>query len=143
MTEQLLLAAAQEAGVEFVWETPVAGVEPRGDGVTVVTETGGRLEAEFVIGADGARSNVRTSLEIPLEGPRTENAFVIVDAAEDPDAPLPVERIFHYEHPAVGRSQRAVRAVRRALAGRPPVPPRRRRGCLQRRATAWRAGCRS
>ena len=54
-----------------------------------------------MIGADGARSNVRSSLEIPLEGPRTENAFVIVDTAEDPDDPLPVERIFHYEHPAV------------------------------------------
>ncbi len=35
MTEQLLLAAAIEAGVEFVWESPVAGVEARGDGVTV------------------------------------------------------------------------------------------------------------
>ena len=54
-----------------------------------------------MIGADGSRSNVRTSLGIPLEGPRTENAFVIVDTAEDPDDPLPVERIFHYEHPAV------------------------------------------
>jgi 3-(3-hydroxy-phenyl)propionate hydroxylase len=101
VTEQLLLEAAEESGVEFVWETPVTGVEPRGDGVTVVTESGRRLDAAFSIGADGARSNVRTSLEIPLEGPRTENAFVIVDTVEDPDDPLPVERIFHYEHPAV------------------------------------------
>lgn len=101
VTEQLLLAAAHEAGVEFMWENPVAGVESRDDGVTVVTESGSRLDADYAIGADGARSSVRTSLEIPLEGPRTENAFVIVDAAEDPDAPLPVERIFHYEHPAV------------------------------------------
>ena len=101
VTEQLLLAAAQEAGVEFVWESPVAGVEPAGDGVAVVTEAGGRLDAAYVIGADGARSNVRASLGIPLEGPRIENAFVIVDTAEDPDAPLPVERVFHYEHPAV------------------------------------------
>jgi 3-(3-hydroxy-phenyl)propionate hydroxylase len=101
VTEQLLLAAAHEAGVEFAWETPVAGVEPSARGVTVVTETGERHEAAFVVGADGARSNVRASLDIPLEGPRTENAFVIVDAAEDEDDPLPVERIFHYEHPAV------------------------------------------
>ena len=101
VTEQVLLAAAHEAGVEFIWEAPVAGVEPRADGVAVVTEAGERLEADYVIGADGARSNVRGSLEIPLEGPRTENAFVIVDTAEDPDDPLPVERIFHYEHPAV------------------------------------------
>jgi 3-(3-hydroxy-phenyl)propionate hydroxylase len=101
VTEQLLLAAAHAAGVEFVWESPVAGVEPCEDGVTVVTESGLRLDADFAIGADGARSSVRASLEIPLEGPRTQNAFVIVDAAEDPEAPLPPERIFHYEHPAV------------------------------------------
>ncbi len=102
VTEQLLLAAAHAAGVEFVWESPVAGVEAREGGVTVVTEDGSRLAADFAIGADGARSNVRASLEIPLEGPRTQNAFVIVDADEDPEAPLPTERIFHYEHPAVG-----------------------------------------
>ena len=101
-TEQLLLTAARDADVEFVWEQPVAGVEVRADGVTIETERGEELDAAFVIGADGARSNVRLSLGIPLEGPRTENAFVMVDTAEDPDAPLPVERIFHYEHPAVG-----------------------------------------
>jgi 3-(3-hydroxy-phenyl)propionate hydroxylase len=27
---------------------------------------------------------------------------VIVDVAEDPAAPLPLERVFHYEHPSVG-----------------------------------------
>ncbi len=102
VTEQLLLTAAHAAGVEFLWESPVAGVEAGEEGVTVVTEGGSRLDADFAIGADGARSNVRGSLEIPLEGPRTQNAFVIVDALEDPDAPLPAERIFHYEHPAVG-----------------------------------------
>jgi 3-(3-hydroxy-phenyl)propionate hydroxylase len=101
VTEQLLLAAALEAGVEFVWDSPVSGVETNGDGVAVLTGNGS-LEADFVIGADGARSDVRSSLGIPLEGPRTENAFVIVDLAENPDAPMPVERIFHYEHPAVG-----------------------------------------
>jgi 3-(3-hydroxy-phenyl)propionate hydroxylase len=101
VTEQLLLAAARDAGVEFAWESQVAGVEAHETGVTVVTESGSRLDADYAIGADGARSSVRTSLEIPLEGPRTENAFVIVDAAEDPGAPLPVERVFHYEHPAV------------------------------------------
>jgi 3-(3-hydroxy-phenyl)propionate hydroxylase len=100
VTEQLLLAAAEEAGVEFVWDSPVTGVEATGAGVTVSTEEG-TLESEYVVAADGARSSVRTSLDIPLEGPRTENAFVIVDTAEDPEHPLPVERVFHYEHPAV------------------------------------------
>jgi 3-(3-hydroxy-phenyl)propionate hydroxylase len=54
-----------------------------------------------VIGADGARSAVRESTGLRLEGPRTSNAFVIVDVAEDAADPLPLERVFHYEHPAV------------------------------------------
>ena len=69
ITEQVLYEAAVEAGVEFVWETPVAGVEPSNDGVVVVAEDGRRLDATYAIGADGARSSVRSSLEIPLEGP--------------------------------------------------------------------------
>ncbi len=102
VTEQLLLAAAIEAGVEFAWDSPVTGVEVAGDGVAVLTKAADRLEADFAIGADGARSDVRGSLGIPLDGPRTENAFVIVDASDNPEAPMPVERVFHYEHPAVG-----------------------------------------
>ena len=54
-----------------------------------------------MIGADGARSNVRGSLGIPLEGPRTENAFVIVDTAEDPDDPLPGRADLPLRAPAV------------------------------------------
>ena len=55
-----------------------------------------------MIGADGARSAVRESTGLSLEGPRTSDAYVIVDIAEDDVSPLPLERIFHYEHPNVG-----------------------------------------
>ena len=54
-----------------------------------------------MIGADGGRSAVRTSLGIALEGPRTEDAFVIVDVAEDPARPMLAERVYYYNHPAV------------------------------------------
>ena len=37
-----------------------------------------------------------------MEGGRSENTFIIVDVAELKDAPLPLERVFHYEYPAVG-----------------------------------------
>ena len=99
--EQLLYPACLAAGVSFVWDSPVTGVEASPAGVVVRVEGGTSIDASYVVGADGARSDVRGSLGIPLEGPRTENAFVIVDAAEDPADPLPVERVFHYEHPAV------------------------------------------
>ncbi len=102
VSEQLFLAACKQAGIEFVWSSPVTGVETSPAGAVVSTESGETVNADYVIAADGARSDVRESLGIPLEGPRAENAFVIVDTAEDPDDPLPLVRTFHYEHPAVG-----------------------------------------
>ena len=54
------------------------------------------------MGADGARSAVRQAIGVELEGNCSVNSYVIVDVAEDPSEPLPVERVFHYEHPAVG-----------------------------------------
>jgi 3-(3-hydroxy-phenyl)propionate hydroxylase len=100
-TEHLLLEACVAAGVEFVWSTPVTATRAADDGVQVEGEHGAIVRARYVIGADGARSAVRESAGLRLEGPRTSNAFVIVDVAEDPADPLPLERVFHYEHPAV------------------------------------------
>lgn len=102
VTEQVLHDACLDAGVEFVWEAPVVRATPSADRVHVETEAGSPIVARYVIGADGARSVVRESAGLKLEGPRTTNAFVIVDVAERPDDPLPLERVFHYEHPAVG-----------------------------------------
>jgi 3-(3-hydroxy-phenyl)propionate hydroxylase len=100
-TEKLLLRACLDAGIEFIWSTPVVGVRAGADHVTVETANDSSLTAKYVIGADGARSVVRETAGMQLEGPQTTNAFVIVDTAEDPDNPLPVERVFHYEHPGV------------------------------------------
>jgi 3-(3-hydroxy-phenyl)propionate hydroxylase len=102
VTERVLLEAAIDAGVEFIWSSPVIGVKADRQGVLIDTEQGAPITARYVIGADGARSAVRESAGLRLEGPRTSNAFVIVDTAEDPGDPLPLERSFHYEHPGVG-----------------------------------------
>ena len=58
--------------------------------------------ADYVVGADGARSAVRQAIGIELEGSRSPNSYVIVDVAEDAADPRPIERVFHYEHPAIG-----------------------------------------
>ena len=102
VTERVLLQAAIEAGAEFLWSAPVTRVTAQGRGVQIDTARDVSVSARYVIGADGARSVVRDSVGLRLEGPRTSNAFVIVDTAEDPANPLPVERIFHYEHPEIG-----------------------------------------
>jgi 3-(3-hydroxy-phenyl)propionate hydroxylase len=102
VTERILLAACIEAGVDFIWDAPVTRVLPGAAGVQIQSESVEPLQARYVIGADGSRSNVRKSCGLALEGPRTNNAYVIVDVLEDPEEPLPIERTFHYEHPAVG-----------------------------------------
>ena len=101
VTEQVLLEACKEAGVEFIWDTPVRGARADQKGVSVETANGETMRSRYLIAADGSRSAVRESSGLRLEGPQTTNAFVIVDVAEDTDNPLPVERVFHYEDPAV------------------------------------------
>lgn len=100
--ERFLYQACVDAGVEFVWDTPVKDVETDDYGVTLTTESGTAWTADYIIGADGARSSVRKSVGIEMEGPRSNNSFLVVDVEEDPDDPLPLERVFHYQHPAVG-----------------------------------------
>jgi 3-(3-hydroxy-phenyl)propionate hydroxylase len=102
VTEAVLLQACMDAGVEFVWNAEAVIVKAGARDVVINFNDGQRISARYVIGADGARSVVRESAGLRLEGPRTSNAYVIVDVAEDPAAPLPLERVFHYEHPQVG-----------------------------------------
>jgi 3-(3-hydroxy-phenyl)propionate hydroxylase len=102
VTEQVLYQACLQAGVTFVWNTPVTETSANRDIVSLVTSAGTSFSARYVIAADGSRSAVRESAGLKLEGPHTTNAFVIVDTTEEPSNPLPVERVFHYEHPGAG-----------------------------------------
>src|SRR6266498_1599659 len=102
-TERLLQDACKAAGVEFLWDAAVTGVAVTPDGVELTTAPGDRLQAPYVIGADGARSAVRREIGVTMEGSRSRNSFVIVDVEECADDPLPLERRFYYGHPAVGR----------------------------------------
>jgi 3-(3-hydroxy-phenyl)propionate hydroxylase len=101
LTEQILYRTCVEAGVDFLWSTPISSATADAEIVKIQTANGRSLTSRYVIAADGARSAVRQSAGLKLEGPQTSNAYVIVDSAEDPSNPLPVERVFHYEHPAV------------------------------------------
>jgi 3-(3-hydroxy-phenyl)propionate hydroxylase len=101
VTEKVLYQACLRAGIDFVWNTPVTQASVDDKRVTLTTSAGTIFNAQYVIASDGSRSAVRESAGLKLEGPHTTNAFVIVDAAEDSSNPLPIERIFHYEHPGV------------------------------------------
>lgn len=71
-TEQLLLAAVEESGLcDVRFGTEVVGLEPGPQRVRVVTRVSGAvhdLDAQFVVGCDGAGSFVRQSLGLPFEG---------------------------------------------------------------------------
>lgn len=101
--ERFLLDACHAVGITFAWNAPVTGVETTPNGVTVTTTPGQTWTVDYLIGADGSRSAVRRALGVSMEGSRSRNSYVVVDVAEDPEDPLELERVFHYEHPAVDR----------------------------------------
>ncbi|MGW1625287.1 FAD-dependent monooxygenase [Streptomyces sp. NPDC002172] len=101
-TERFLREACAAAGVESVWNARVIGVRTTATGAALSCADGRELTCGYVIAADGARSAVRAGLGIPMEGTHGEGFHVVVDVADRPDAELPLERVFHYEHPGVG-----------------------------------------
>ena len=100
--ERGLIEACTAAGVELIWNARAQAIATDSDVVEVTTAAGGVWLADWVVGADGARSAVRRAIGVAMQGSRSENAYVIVDVDDDPLEQRPVERVFHYEHPAAG-----------------------------------------
>ena len=100
--EKHMYEACMKAGVEFLWNAAVEKLGVTDSGVELTTTSGETFAAQYVIGCDGARSVVREQAGLKFEGPRTADTFIVVDAKEDEENPLPLERIFHYQHPAMG-----------------------------------------
>ncbi|EFL34392.1 conserved hypothetical protein [Streptomyces viridochromogenes DSM 40736] len=101
-TERFLRAACERAGVECVWGARVTGVRTTRTEVRLTGEDGRVWTGAYAVAADGARSAVRRELGIELEGTHGEGFHVVVDVADVPGAELPLERVFHYEHPGAG-----------------------------------------
>lgn len=101
-TEGFLLDACRESDVTIHWDSPVTTVETNPNGVRLETEDGEEYSAAYVIGADGAGSDVRDDIGAEFAGSQSENSFIIADVEEDPDDPRPNERVFHYDNPAIG-----------------------------------------
>jgi 3-(3-hydroxy-phenyl)propionate hydroxylase len=97
----------EEILIERIRETPavslrfgnrVTAVAPRDDGVglEVTTATGPyRLEADYVVACDGARSPTRATLGLDFEGELFEERFLIADIEMEAD--FPPERRFWFE----------------------------------------------
>jgi 3-(3-hydroxy-phenyl)propionate hydroxylase len=98
--EQYLIERALElpALIELRWKNRACQIENSATGVTLGIETPDgsyRLEADWLIAADGARSTIRSLLGHPFEGHTFEEKFLIVDVRLDAD--YPADRRFWFQ----------------------------------------------
>lgn len=82
-TEQLLLEALADAGVQVEWSTTLTGLAQRDDVVQADLRSpdgrSTRVHAAWLIGADGARSTVRAELDVPFTGETYPQRFFLAD----------------------------------------------------------------
>ncbi|HEY8357103.1 MAG TPA: FAD-dependent monooxygenase [Ramlibacter sp.] len=86
---EIAVRKLQEAGVQVRWNIRVTGVTQDAEGVTVRAETpqGPQdFQASWVIASDGARSAVRTSLDVDFPGTTWPQRFVATNIRVDLEA---------------------------------------------------------
>jgi 3-(3-hydroxy-phenyl)propionate hydroxylase len=91
-------AVAASDLIDMRWQSELSAIEPHNDGVSVrISSPAGdyRLDADYVLAADGARSPVRSMLGLRLKGDNYEGRYVIADIRMDHD--FPTERRAFFE----------------------------------------------
>src|SRR5438046_2705003 len=76
--------------IDMRWQSEFASIECRNDGVSLsISSPAGdyRLDANYVLAADGARSPIRSQLGLRLKGDNYEGRYVIADIRMDHDFP--------------------------------------------------------
>ena len=98
--EEDLVARAQALGVDLRWKHKVVSVEPRPHGALLRIETPDGafdIEADWLVVADGARSPIRRSLGLDIDGRVFMDRFLIADVVMKAD--YPAERWFWFDPP--------------------------------------------
>jgi 3-(3-hydroxy-phenyl)propionate hydroxylase len=98
--EEVLVRRATELGVDLRWRYKVVDVVPQGDGARLKVETPDGtfdIHADWLIVADGARSNVRRQLGLDIDGQVFRDRFLIADVIMKAD--YPAERWFWFDPP--------------------------------------------
>jgi 3-(3-hydroxy-phenyl)propionate hydroxylase len=86
--------------IDLRWKNRATALEQSHDGVTVTLDTPDgcyKVEAQFVLACDGAKSAVRQMLDLDFEGRVFEERFLICDIEMQAD--FPSERWFWFEPP--------------------------------------------
>jgi 3-(3-hydroxy-phenyl)propionate hydroxylase len=84
--------------IDMRWRSELSDIKPGADGVSlgIASPAGNyRLDAEYVLAADGARSPVRSQLGLRMKGDNYEGRYVIADIRMDHD--FPAERRAFFE----------------------------------------------
>jgi len=100
LEKALVDRALELPNIDLRWRNRVTGVAPRNDGVTVTIDTPDgpyKLDAGWLIAADGARSAVRDLLGLGFVGVTFEDKFLIADIRMTAD--FPTERRFWFDPP--------------------------------------------
>lgn len=93
-------AAEAEPLLDLRWANRLSGLEPRDNGVLLIVETPDgpyRLDADWVLACDGARSPTRAMLGLDFHGESFEDKFLIADVKMQ--AEFPTERWFWFAPP--------------------------------------------
>jgi 3-(3-hydroxy-phenyl)propionate hydroxylase len=76
--------------IDMRWQSEFSGIECRNDGVSLMISSPAgdyRLDSDYVLAADGARSPIRSALGLRLKGDNYEGRYVIADIRMDHDFP--------------------------------------------------------
>jgi 3-(3-hydroxy-phenyl)propionate hydroxylase len=86
--------------IDLRWKNRVTALEPREDGVLLQIDTPEgeyRLQADWLVAADGSRSPIRRAMGLESKGQTFRDRFLIADVRMD--APFPAERWFWFDPP--------------------------------------------
>ncbi len=98
LEEYLLDACAATGLIELRWGNKCVGVTQSATGVQISVDTPEgvyQLDTDWLVAADGGRSEVRSQLGLKLEGASYESNFVIADIRID--LPFPTERQAYFD----------------------------------------------
>ena len=76
--------------IDMRWQSELSDIKPGDDGVSLgISSPAGnyRLDADYVLAADGARSPIRSQLGLRMKGDNYEGRYVIADIRMDHDFP--------------------------------------------------------
>src|SRR5699024_951454 len=93
--EKLLIKKLKEYGVEVEWETELKTLKDKGNKVEV-TLNEEATSFSYVVGCDGASSQVRKQAEIPFEGETYAHVFYVMDAVVKGDVVIPESGSFSF-----------------------------------------------